>query len=134
MHAHLDVFVDGKAEPVPAGVGISDDLGRAFQQGRSSCSVPCISPLHTHAEDGVLHVENDKERQITLGQFFTEWGVRFNDQCVGGSCAPDKAHKVYVDGREFTGDASGIVLQNQEEIALVIGTPPAKIPNKFPGA
>jgi hypothetical protein len=134
VHAHLDVLVDGKAEPVPPGIGISDELARAFQQGKPRCSQPCISPLHTHADDGVLHVENDKERQITLGQLFTEWGVRFNDQCVGGYCAPDKPHKVYVGGVEFTGDASTIMLKDREEIAVVIGTPPASIPAKFPGA
>jgi hypothetical protein len=109
------------------------------QQGQSvaglagTCAKPCISPLHTHDESGVLHVENDKERQITLGQLFTEWGVRFNDQCVGGYCAPDKPYKVFVGGAEFTGDTSTIVLKDHEEIAVVIGQPPASIPAKFPG-
>jgi hypothetical protein len=134
VHAHLDVFVDGGAVPVPAGVGISDDLGRAFQEGKSRCDRPCISPLHTHDDSGVLHVENDKDRQITLGQLFTEWGVRFTADCVGASCAPDKAHKVYVGGREFSGDASAIVLKDKEEIAVVIGSPPANVPSKVPGA
>jgi hypothetical protein len=53
---------------------------------------------------------------------------------VGGYCAPDKPHKVYVGGVEFTGDASTTVLKDREEIAVVIGTPPASIPAKFPGA
>ena len=66
------------------------------------CSKPCVSPLHTHDESGVLHVENDAERRITLGQFFTEWGVRFSPDCVGGYCAPDKPHQVYVNGKPFT--------------------------------
>jgi hypothetical protein len=81
----------------------------------------------------VLHVENDKEREITLGQLFTEWGVRFTSDCIGGYCAPDKPYKVYVAGREFTGDTSRIVLRDREEIAIVIGTPPSQIPAKFPG-
>jgi hypothetical protein len=142
VHAHLDVFVDGQAEPVPAGIGIGGDPKVRFflSQGQqvvgapaSPCSRPCVSPLHTHDASGVLHVENDKERQITLGQLFTEWGVRFSADCVGGYCAPDKAHKVYVRGQEFTGDAAGIILKDGEEIAVVIGTPPAAIPAKFPG-
>jgi hypothetical protein len=141
VHAHLDVFVDGRSVVVPAGIGIGGDPNArvAVQQGQAvaglagTCAKPCISPLHTHDESGVLHVENDKERQITLGQLFTEWGVRFNDQCVGGYCAPDKAYKVYVGGAAFTGDASTIVLKDREEIALVIGTPPTSIPTKFPG-
>jgi hypothetical protein len=94
--------------------------------------VPCISPLHTHDDSGILHVENDKERQITLGQLFTEWGVRFTGDCVGGYCAPEKAHKVFVAGKEYAGDSAGIVLTDHEEIALVIGTPPSTIPSAFP--
>ena len=60
-------------------------------------------------------------------------GVRFSPDCVGGYCAPDKPYKVYVGGQPFTGDASTIVLTNLKEIAIVIGTPPAQVPSKFPG-
>ena len=142
VHAHLDVYVDGKAVLVPAGIGFGDDpkLRYFLYKGQpvvgaplKPCSKPCVSPLHTHDESGVLHVENDKERQITLGQFFTEWGVRFSPDCVGGYCAPDKPYKVYVGGQPFTGDAATIVLTNLKEIAIVIGTPPAQVPSKFPG-
>ncbi len=140
VHAHLDVFVDGQPIVVPAGLGIGGDPnarvgtenGQAVAGLSGTCSKPCISPLHTHDDTGVLHVENDKERQITLGQLFTEWGVRFTADCVGGYCAPDKPHKVYVGGQQFTGDASTIVLKNLEEIAVVIGTPPPTIPSAFP--
>ena len=132
VHAHLDVFVDGKAEPVAAGIGISDELGKAQAAGKAKCDHPCISPLHTHDDSGVLHVENDSDRQINLGQLFTQWGVRFSPDCVGAYCAPDKPYKVYVGGQQFTGDASTIVLKNLTEIALVIGTPPPTIPSVFP--
>ena len=141
VHAHLDVFVDGKPTVVPAGIGIGGDPNArvATQNGQvvaglvgGQCSHPCISPLHTHDESGVLHVENDKDRQINLGQLFAEWGVRFTPDCVGGYCAPDKPYKVYVNGQQFTGDASTIVLKNLEEIAIVIGSAPSKIPNAFP--
>jgi hypothetical protein len=142
VHAHLDVFVDGQPTVVPAGIGIGGDpnakVGTQNGQGAAgltgTCSNPCISPLHTHDDSGILHVENDKDRQINLGQLFTEWGVRFNNDCVGGYCAPDKPYKVFVGGQQFTGDASTIVLKNLEEIAIVIGTPPATIPNAFPSS
>jgi hypothetical protein len=140
VHAHLDVYLDGKSVVVPAGLGIGGDPkaqvgtenGQQVAGLSGTCSKPCISPLHTHDETGVLHVENDKERQINLGQLFTEWGVRFNPDCAGGYCAPDKPYKVYVNGQQFSGDASTVVLKNLEEIAVVIGTPPTTIPNAFP--
>ncbi|MBV9412990.1 MAG: hypothetical protein JO148_15465 [Acidimicrobiia bacterium] len=140
VHAHMDIFIDGQPTVIPAGIGIGGDPHAVVQvqngqqvAGLSGkCNNPCISPLHTHDTSGILHVENDKERQINVGQLFTQWGVRFNDQCIGGYCAPDKPYKVYVDGKPFTGDASTIVLKNLEEIAIVIGAPPATIPNAFP--
>jgi len=141
VHAHLDIFVDGQPVTIPQGIGIGGDPKVRYftYQGRpvvgapqSPCRRPCVSPLHTHDASGILHVENDKERQITLEQFFTEWGVRFTPDCVGAYCAPEKAYKVYVGGKEYTGDPTGIVLKDQEEIALVIGTPPTTIPSKFP--
>jgi len=143
VHAHLDVFVDGKATVVPAGIGIGGDPNAKVetQNGQvvaglvgGQCSHPCISPLHTHDQSGVLHVENDKDRQINLGQLFTEWGVRFTADCIGAYCAPDKPYKAYVNGQQFTGDASTIVLKNLEEIAIVIGAPPSTIPNAFPSS
>ena len=41
---------------------------------------------------------------------------------------------VNVNGQQFTGAPSTIVLKNLEEIALVIGTPPSTIPKAFPTA
>ena len=78
VHAHLDVFVDGEPVTVPAGIGIdttnpailSDDQGVGLTQ---ECDKPCISPLHTHAADGVLHTETKTPQPNTLGQFFIEW-------------------------------------------------------------
>ena len=62
-----------------------------------------------------------------LGQFFTEWGVRLGRACVGGYCRPEQ-HRVYVNGKRYTGDPRAILLTDHKEIAIVIGTPPKKIP------
>src|SRR6188508_1266396 len=59
VHAHLDVFVNGRPVIVPAGIGIDLDNpdtvadtnanGLVTGAGLSQeCSKPCISPLHTH--------------------------------------------------------------------------------------
>ena len=80
VHAHLDVFFNGDKVTVPAGIGIdtsnpaviSDDQGVGLTR---ECDDPCISPLHTHAEDGVLHTETKTPQPNTLGQFFIEWNV-----------------------------------------------------------
>jgi hypothetical protein len=136
VHAHLDVFVDGKPITVPAGIGIEvddpevrrfdDPDGVAFG-GIERCRTPCISPLHTHDETGVLHTESAHPEPNTLGQFFTEWGVRLSRSCVGQHCAPATI-AIYVDGRAYAKDPRAIKLTDRKEIAIVIGTPPPKIP------
>jgi hypothetical protein len=142
VHAHLDVFVNGRPAPVPAGVGINiHDPG--VQSGRledgtlsyggiSLCDAPCISPLHTHDDTGILHTESARESPNRLGQFFIEWNVRLDRSCVGGYCRPNASVLVYVDGDRYSGDPAAIPLTDKKEIAIVIGTPPKEIPTTFP--
>lgn len=137
VHSHLDVFVNGRPVQVPAGVGINiadpgvhhdtDPSGDVYG-GIQGCARPCISPLHTHDTSGVLHTESATSERNTLGQFFTEWDVRLDRRCVGGYCKPDSI-AVYVDGDRFSGNPAGIRLEDHTEIAIVIGTPPKKIPS-----
>lgn len=139
-HAHLDVFVNGEPVTVPPGIGIDitdpgvkttpSDAGDTYG-GIEECDDPCISPLHTHDYTGVLHTESTESRLNTLGEFFTEWGVRLDDGCVGGYCTPEASIQVFVDGDRFEGDPATIELSDQKEIAIVIGSPPATIPGSF---
>jgi hypothetical protein len=137
VHAHLDVFVNGRRIRVPAGIGIdirnpgvqtfpTRDGTKAYG-GISLCSKPCISPLHTHDDTGILHTESASPLPNTLGQFFTEWGVRLTRTCVGTYCRLPSPH-VYVNGKAFRGAPATIQLTDHKEIAIVIGTPPATIP------
>ena len=137
VHAHLDVFVDGEPIAVPAGIGINVDDpevqrfnepdGSVSYGGIKRCRKPCISPLHTHDGTGIIHTESATPEPNTLGQFFTEWGVRLSDSCVGEYCSPEPI-AFYVDGKPYTQDPRAIELTDRKEIAIVIGTPPAEIP------
>ena len=137
VHAHLDVFVDGKPIVVPAGIGINidDPQVRRFDEpdgsvsygGIELCSAACISPLHTHYATGILHTESASPEPNTLGQFFTEWDVALTDSCVGEYCKPEPI-AVYVNGEPVSGDPRAIQLTDRTEIAIVIGTPPPEIP------
>jgi len=142
VHAHLDVFVNGTPAVVPAGIGIDihDPAVKRFKANDGSigyggisppCANPCISPLHTHFRDGVLHTEAKENQFNTLGEFFTEWNVRLDRTCVGGYCKPAAPITIYVDGKPETGDPRRITLEDRREIAIVIGTPPANIPSSF---
>lgn len=144
VHSHLDVFVNGKPVTVAAAIGIdtSNPAVKEFPGPDGStgyggidppCAMPCISPLHTHSTDGVLHTEAKKNEFNTLGQLFSEWAVRLNDRCVGGYCRPKGPISIYIDGEPYSGDPRAIKLEDQREIAIVIGTPPAVIPSHFSG-
>jgi hypothetical protein len=132
IHSHLDVFVDGKRVVVPAGIGIDirnpavhkfpePDGTMSYGGIAKPCNKPCISPLHTHSPDGILHTEAKKNQFNRLGQFFTEWGRKI----------PAKA-KVYVDGKLVKGDPRAVQLKDRREIAIVVGRPPAHVPSTFP--
>jgi hypothetical protein len=144
VHAHLDVFVEGQPVQVPPGIGINIDdpavhefsgpLGPGYGGIEPpGCEQPCISALHTHDPDGVLHTESATVEGNTLGQFFVEWDVALTEECVGDYCAPDTEIAFYVDGEQFAGDPATIELVDQREIAIVIGTPPDEIPDSFVG-
>jgi hypothetical protein len=116
IHQHLDIFVDGKRVPggVPPFIGINDDS--------------YITELHTHSTDGIVHVESARKLDFTLGQFFAEWGVFLNRRCVGAYC---NGLKWYVNGVRQTGNPQKLVLKDHQEIAIVVGKPPKKIPATF---
>ena len=121
-HTHLDVRVDGAAVTVPAGVGIVEPV--AFEPGAGlESQIGALSPLHTHFDDGILHVEADTGPfTLTLGQVFDEWQVRFSSTCVGSYCTGGtKSLRAYVNGVQVAGDLRSIVLGNCDEIALVYG-------------
>lgn len=129
VHAHLDVFEEGRPVLVPGGIGIdtANPAVQDFSEGGPSdygldgkCSKPCISPLHTHGPDGVIHTESATPKPNTFGQFLTQWDVQLPE-----------ATSVYVDGDEYFGDVAKIKLTDGKEIAIVIGDPPAKIPSEF---
>jgi hypothetical protein len=115
-HSHLDIFVDGKRVVVPSGVGINQGAGY-------------ITELHSHDTRGVIHIESPKENDhFSLGQFVAEWGVFLNGRCIGAYC---DGLKWYLNGKLQTGNPQSYTLQSHDEIAIVVGKPPAKIPSSF---
>jgi len=143
-HAHLDLFVDGQRVTVPSGIGIDIKApigitktpsldGTTIQYFVTLCAAPCLSPLHTHDPTGLIHTESKKPNAPpdTLGQFFTEWGVRLDASCVGEFCTSNTSIVVYLDGKKATGNPADIKLKSHLEIAIIIGKPPSLIPKSW---
>jgi hypothetical protein len=121
IHAHLAIFVDGKAKQVPQGIGIAPPL--QLQNSPSGAYVAggsCFYWLHTHAADGIIHIESPSQAQYALGQFFDVWGQTLAADQVGPAVGKVTA---VVDGKPFTGDPRTIPLTAHGVIQLSVGTP-----------
>ena len=115
IHSHLEIFVDGKQEPIPANIGLDQATG-------------FLSPLHTHptAPDnpaGTIHMEADQQYDFTIGQFMNVWGVKFSDSQIGSlKSKGDEQLQVYVNGK-LAKDPVNTVMQEHEVIVIGYGKP-----------
>lgn len=120
IHTHLTIFVNGQQRQVPAGIGIPDAAAQQTQAGPFIDSGKCFYWLHTHAADGIIHIESPVQRTYTLGQFFDEWGQPLGPTQVG----PAKGKvTVLVNGKVFKGNPRNVPLGSHENLQVEVGTP-----------
>jgi hypothetical protein len=133
IHVHLRIFVSGAERVVPLGVGIAPPLEvEQTQAGRYAAGGQCFSYLHTHAADGIIHIESPTERVYTLGDFFDVWKQPLTRDRVASAAGPVAA---FVNGRRYSGDPRAIPLLARAQIQLDVGRPivaPQSI--TFPGS
>jgi len=120
IHAHLAIFVNGSPRQIPAGIGIPGARGQSTAQGPFVSSGTCFYWLHTHAADGIIHIESPVKRTYTLGDFFDEWGQPLGPDRVGPAAGPVVA---LYDGRRYVGNPRDIPLNAHAQIQLEVGKP-----------
>ena len=120
IHTHLAIFVNGAPRSIPYGIGVVTPAVTQTAQGPFAQATRCYYWLHTHAGDGVIHVESPTQQQYALGDFFDLWRQPLSQQQVGPVTGIVTA---YVNGTRYTGDPRGIVLSEREDIQLDVGTP-----------
>jgi hypothetical protein len=120
IHTHLTIFVNGKQRQVPAAIGIPGAVAQQTSAGPFIDSGTCFYWLHTHAADGIIHIESPVRRAYTLGQFFDEWR-----QPLGpGQAGPARGRVTALyNGRVYRGNPRGIPLTAHAQIQLEVGTP-----------
>ncbi len=119
IHAHLDIFINGEHNTVPALIGITTN---------------CFYWMHTHDESGVIHIESPVKRDYTLGQFFDIWNKKFNnDQIFNNLVSGNNTLKVYLNGSKVPDGTNyrDISLHAHDEITIIYGKPPSTIPVKY---
>jgi len=117
-HAVVSIYQDGVRLAVPARIGLSG----------------CAYELHTHDATGIVHLEAGSQKPFTLGQFFSVWGQPLSATGVAGLTGTPLFYTIENEKvAAFTGDPRTIALAAHKEIAIVVGTPPAKLDkNRLP--
>ena len=120
IHAHLAIFVNGTARQVPAAIGIPGAQAQQTPNGPFIAAGTCFYWLHTHAPDGIIHIESPVQRTYTLGEFFDEWGQPLGPARVGP--ATGRVVALY-NGKVYRGNPRDLPLTAHAQIELDIGTP-----------
>jgi hypothetical protein len=120
IHTHLTIFVNGQQRQVPAGIGIPHGAAQQTPAGAFVDSGSCFYWLHTHAADGIIHIESPVHRTFTLGDFFDEWGQPLSAGQAG--TAKGKVTAI-VNGQVWQGNPRNVPLGSHENLQLEVGTP-----------
>jgi hypothetical protein len=128
IHAHLAILANGEPRTVPMGIGIPSPQVQDTTSGPFVVSGSCFYWLHTHATDGIVHVESPDQRTYTLGNVFDIWGEALSTTGVGADAGTVNA---YVNGQRYTGDPRSIPLTAHAVIQLDVGTDVAPKPYTF---
>jgi hypothetical protein len=121
IHAHLTVFVDGHTRQIPYGIGIGQPR-HVEQTGRGAfvAGGACFAWLHTHASDGIIHIESPDKRTYTLGEFFDIWRQPLSRNRVGPVRGPVTT---IFNGHLFNGSPRRVPLLAHAQIQLEVGRP-----------
>jgi hypothetical protein len=126
VHTHLTIFVNGKQQTIPYGIGIPGFVAESTPKGPFVVTGSCFYWLHAHATDGIIHIESPSlTTHFTLGQFFAEWGIPLTTSEVGPAkgkvtvffTSPGKKPGIY------KGDPADLPLGDHYQIQLDVGTP-----------
>jgi hypothetical protein len=120
IHAHLAVYVNGQPRAVPGGIGIPGSQVVQTSNGPVANGGQCIYWLHTHAPDGIIHIESPTQRIYTLGNFFGIWRQPLSAGDVAGAKGKVTA---LVNGKVWKKSLATIPLDPHAVIQLNIGSP-----------
>jgi hypothetical protein len=131
IHAHLQVFVNGQLRAIPGAIGLIGPVQQQTQNGPFFGAQTCYYWLHTHTNDGIIHIESPTPRIYTLGDFFDEWHQPLSNTQVATASGKVTA---FVDGNPYTGSVRSIPLKRHAVIQLDVGSPVvASAPISFGG-
>lgn len=119
IHVHLAIFVNGQEEQIPFGVGIGEPWQVTdSDEGPFVTDGACFYWIHTHTQDGIVHIESPIRRRFSLGDFFAIWQMSLNENQVGPA---QGAVITYVNGQRSSTPPQDVTLLPHERIQLDVG-------------
>ena len=123
LHVHVVVYVDGHARRLPAGIGFTPPAlvehtpaGTMYE----ASLYDCLYALHTHAADGIVHVEAAAPGNFTLGELFDIWNQPLGPHQVGPATG---TVVVFENGRRLSGNPRATPLLAHGDIQIDVGLP-----------
>jgi hypothetical protein len=123
VHVHVAIYVNGRQERLPAGIGITEPQLVEKTTAGTFLDVgiyDCLYWLHTHSNDGIVHVEAPSKQSFTLGQLFDIWNQKLGSSRVGPARG---AVVVFENGKRFNGNPTRVPLLAHGDIQIDVGTP-----------
>jgi hypothetical protein len=120
IHAHLQVYVNGQPRALPGAIGLLSPVPQQTAAGPFYGAQRCYYWLHTHTNDGVIHIESPTRRIYTLGNFFNEWRQPLS---AGQVASATGAVTAFINGKRWTGSPASIPLNPHAAIQLDVGSP-----------
>ncbi|HET9095588.1 MAG TPA: hypothetical protein VFN37_02915 [Candidatus Baltobacteraceae bacterium] len=137
-HAFVGIYVNGSAYAVPDAVGMVNPDGN-----EPIFTFQCAYNIHTHADSGVIHVEDPAvaanaaaPAQYNLQTLFDIWGQPMATLPISGISGPPAIYVGTPSGKDSKGnplvtsyssvsDPTQVMLTEDTAIWLIYGTPPA---------
>lgn len=115
-HPKLSITINGEKQYIPMNIGIT--IGKVMDIEASGMR---MSPMHTHEDDGTIHMEQIKptDRTLRLGYLFEVWDKRFDSNCIFEYCNDgNRTIKMFVNGlSNFEFD--NYMPKDKDEISIV---------------
>jgi hypothetical protein len=121
IHVHLTIYINGLRLNIPAGIGIGITPGTS--------NIDCFYWMHTHAEDGVLHIEEPQEMDnLALDDFLTVWQQKFANLNFPPQMTQSTGWQIWVNGKPFNGVVTSplhteVQFHSHDVITLEYGSP-----------
>ena len=107
IHPLLEIIANGQKIEIPANIGVEPT---------------CMTALHTHTPDGIIHVESPEKRDFTLGDFFAVWKQPFSkDEILTYKADATHRVRITVDGEEVD-TYENTLLKDGEQIVITYET------------